>query len=163
MQQKTQIKTAGSRRNNEVKSNLLGTLDAAFAQVRAEAAGFAAQLGLPAAHTKRAAAAEWNHWDTQSKDWDGPDLWRSFSGPIAARVRCLWALDICLDPLGHVGAGPLRETAREVDQYLEVLRTYAPKAAPAIQPGQYRVWLKQDRIEEEIRELEATLVKLKAA
>jgi hypothetical protein len=32
-----------------------------------------------------------------------------------------------------------------------------------MEPGKYRVWLKQDRIEEEFRELEATLVKLNAA
>jgi hypothetical protein len=146
------------------KVSLLGTLEAAFAQVKAEAAEFAAQLGLPAAHTKQAASAEWNYWDTQSKDWEGPDLWRSFPGAIAARVRCLYALDVCLNPLRYVSDnGPLREVVREVDKFLEELRTYAPKAAPAMEPSQYRIWLKQDRVEEDIRELEAALEKLKAA
>jgi hypothetical protein len=136
--------------------NLNEVIDTALARIKAEAMEHAAKLGLPAKGTKDGAAEEWNFWHEQSEDWDGEDLWRSFPEAIAARVRCLWALDICLIPLEYIeeSAGTLRESIKTVERNLEVLRTYAPKAAPE---KDARAWLAKDQIKRQIRELKSKL------
>jgi hypothetical protein len=141
--------------------NLNQVIDAAIARVKTEAAEHAAKLGLPAKDAKRAAAAEHLYWETQSEKWEGPELWRSFEESLAARVRCLWALEYCLNPLRHIEQEPIDgsflSSIRNIDRNLEVLRTYAPKAAPGMEPSQYRAWVKQDRLEGQIRKLEKKL------
>jgi hypothetical protein len=138
--------------------DLNSVIDAALARIKAEAMEHATKLGLPAKGTKDVAAEEWNFWDEQSEDWDGEDLWRSFPEAIAARVRCLWALDICLIPFEYIGesggGGRLRDAIKTVDRNLEVLRTYAPKAAPE---KEARAWLAKDKIKRQIRELKSKL------
>jgi hypothetical protein len=128
---------------------------AALARVKAEAAEHAAKLGLPARGTRRIADAEWSYFSDQSEEWDGEDLWHAFPESIAARVRCLWALDICLVPLEFAEeSGNFRENLDTVDRNLEVLRTYAPKAAPE---KEARALLEQDKIKRQIRELKSKL------
>ncbi len=58
--------------------NLNQVINAAIARVKAEAAEYAAKLGLPAKDAERAAAAEWNYWHDSTDKADGPDLWRAF-------------------------------------------------------------------------------------
>jgi hypothetical protein len=137
--------------------NLNQVIDAAIARVKAEAGAHAAKLGLPAKGTKRLAAEEWEYLReaNQSENWEGEDLWRSFPEAVAARVRCLWALDICLTPLEFIEeSGTLKENLETVDKNLEVLRTYAPKAATE---KEALAWLKQDQIKRQIRELKSKL------
>jgi hypothetical protein len=137
--------------------NLTEVIEDVIRRVKAEAAEHAAKLGLPVKGTHRGAAAEWNFWDGQSEDWDGEDLWRSFPEAIAARVRCLWALDICLIPLEYIadcGSGMLKESIKTVDKNLEVLRTYAPKACSETEA---RARLEQGQIKRQIHELKSKL------
>jgi hypothetical protein len=130
-------------------------IDAALARVKVEAAEHAAKLGLPARGTQRVASAEWDYFSGQSEEWDGENLWRAFPESIAARVRCLWALDICLVPREFVAeSGDFRENLKTVEKNREVLRTYAPKAAPE---KAARAWLEQDQIKRQIRELKKKL------
>jgi hypothetical protein len=138
------------------KVNLNEVIEDAIRRVKAEAAEHAAKLGLPAKGTLRAADAEWDYWSGQSQDWEGEDLWRSFPESTAARIRCLWALDYCLNPLTHIEetSEGFKAMVKEIDRNLETLRTYVPKASSETAA---RAWLKQDQIKRQIRELKKQL------
>jgi hypothetical protein len=138
--------------------NLMEVIEDAIRRVKAEAAEHAVKLGLPAKGTLRAADAEWDYWSGQSQDWEGEELWRSFPESTAARIRCLWALDYCMDPITHIEEaaddGSFLTAIKNIDRNLEVLRTFVPKA---LSQTEARARLEQGQIKRQIRELRSKL------
>jgi hypothetical protein len=135
-------------------------------ETRAEAKKFAAILGLK---TNRrlpdAIDAEHNYWCMGRGVDELREINLANATPEELRVQCLCAIELCLNPLGDLGACDLDELETMVDEYMNLLRGCAHKSAPPPSAKELIAWTaeykKERAANERIRQLEEQIRALK--
>lgn len=111
-------------------------------ETQAEAKKFAAILGLKTNRRLRDAIdEEFDYWCMgRGVDDLRDEINLANATPEELRVQCLCAIELCLNPLGDLGAWDLDGLVTMVDKYMNLLRGCAQKSAPPPSAEELIAW-----------------------